>query len=381
MDEHDLDPILSGTGLMTAARLRPIPGSLPPLKLWKEPITLSVTEIETWKRCRRQWALGSYNQQSLQRLNPKPALDFGGLWHKGAETWTRDWYQGKTKRTFKDHILRAANKEFERIRAIYLQQVGVPMDDAEFDPLYQVLATGLTMADNYQLHWGSPLPDSVELVEAEQKILTPIPGTRHCACHLKIATPPFEGFHCPCVNHNCDYDVERWEARDCSLMAPICCEACSDFIYLESKLDGIVRGKKSGRYFVLERKTYGQRPRIDTLESNNQFLHYIWVLEVLTGDCGGLFYDGAFKTDSAKYALEEKFLRTTLTRSQEELFELQHFLPQIALEMVNPNLCLFTNRRWEGCWDCDFNDLCTAISRQEDYQDLLSYKYTVRIPE
>lgn len=33
--------------------------------------------------------------------------------------------------------------------------------------------------------------------------------------------------------------------------------------------------------------------------------------------------------------------------------------------------------RWEGCWDCNVKDLCGAIQRGEDVEDIISHNYTI----
>jgi hypothetical protein len=77
------------------------------------------------------------------------------------------------------------------------------------------------------------------------------------------------------------------------------------------------------------------------------------------------------------------FLREINTRAQHELDELAAFIPILANEMYevyNDTHLAYPNRRWQGCFDCNYTDLCTAQSRGEtaNFDAIRMSSYTTR---
>jgi len=52
-------------------------------------------------------------------------------------------------------------------------------------------------------------------------------------------------------------------------------------------------------------------------------------------------------------------------------------------DLYNNPVKAFPNRQWRGCFDCNYNDLCTAQSRGEDnnFNAILASSYTIRPPD
>jgi hypothetical protein len=157
--------------------------------------------------------------------------------------------------------------------------------------------------------------------------------------------------------------------------------------YLEGKVDGLIQ-HSSGRIDVLEHKTYGNRPKQEDLQSNDQFIAYLWLVGQLgfnphLDSC--VAYDGMWRRKAVPRGrtFDELFARYTLTRSPAELEEFERFLPlelnDMAAQYARPDDA-YINRQWQGCWDCGVSDLCTAMSRGEQAQVdlLLKTKYTER---
>jgi hypothetical protein len=222
------------------------------------------------------------------------------------------------------------------------------------------------MVRNYHNQWGSPLPDGFTMVAPEQTCVIPIPGTKHV---------------CP----TCWYDDGKAkfntlvDPNDPSKPCPTCKGEGFEWHYLEGTLDGLIADQYS-RVYVLERKTYGQRPKLEVLNMQDQFLAYLWILRTLgLGEVGGLAYDGAWKRKEPPRgsALNDLFLRIRLNRSPRELDNFQVQLAAQVNEMAS-NPAIYVNRRWDGCWDCDFVEPCVAMMRGDDYKFMLTAKYTHR---
>jgi len=272
----------------------------------------------------------SRNARSLTPIFSPLHLSVGSIFHRAQELWITDPSQD-----LNFHALSASCEVQEATIATYTKAVGVPPSQMELLTLTDSIDMALQMCANYQMKYKTPLPPEYTLVAAEQKIAVEIPGTPH---------------------------------------------------HLTGRLDALIR-HHSGRLDVLERKTYKARPNVPGLQTNFQFLAYMWLLQQLnlTDKTPCIAYDGAWRRSEPPKgkSFDDLFLRVTITRSQHELDEFGSFLPQIAQEMYhlynNPHLA-FPNRQWRGCFDCNYTDLCTAQSRGEtdQFNALLVSQYTTR---
>ena len=188
------------------------------------------------------------------------------------------------------------------------------------------------MIKNYVAYHKSPVPKDFRSIMTEQQVLIPIPGTEH---------------------------------------------------QLEATLDGILR-HKDGLLFVHERKTFGQHPRGNDLENNDQFLAYTWVLQQLNmGEIGGVVYDGLWKRGEVPKGkkMEDLFIRKAIPFVRDQLDEFELYLSAEASEMeavLRGELAAYPNRPWNGCWDdSTYEPLCMTISRGEDVQYILESHYAI----
>jgi hypothetical protein len=152
-------------------------------------------------------------------------------------------------------------------------------------------------------------------------------------------------------------------------------------------LDTLVQDIRSGRLYVLERKTYGVRPKVDKLQNDTQMIAYEWAIAMLFGweNLGGTLYDGIWKRDYTsdyfrkKYKLSDLFFRHLFIHPREQIEEYASYLPTIMREMATARPeDLYYNRRWEGCYDCGMQELCTAMSRGEDVDYIREEYYKQR---
>jgi hypothetical protein len=123
----------------------------------------------------------------------------------------------------------------------YVNATGQQPTSEEMDPLLDAIVMGAAMADNYQTYYAHPLPPHLKFCKPEQEILIPIPGTEH---------------------------------------------------YLKARLDALAQDRRDNLY-VVERKTYSNRPDLNLLQVSDQFIGYIWCAQQLdVGPVIGLAYDG-----------------------------------------------------------------------------------------
>ena len=276
---------------------------------------------------------------------PSTALNVGTIWHLAQEIWATDAMENDGVPTTR--LVAQMRQAFDRTVAALGEAATYPQAAYELAEQWTLLEA---MAINYEGYWKKPLEDDYIMIQPEQTVVISVPGTEHCP---KCGLDP-DG-HAICTR--CDISVELHR--------------------LEGTLDGLIKNTRNGLAYVLERKTYGAKPNEETLQFGDQYVAYLWILQQLGFQCGGVAYDGAWKRAAPPKGktIDDLFLRYVITRNQAEIDEFGRFLPQELNDMEaarnDPSLRYY-NRRWEGCWDCSYRSPCQAESRGEGI-DLDSY--------
>lgn len=344
---------------------------------------ISVTERGTFRRCREMWALSSRSQRNLTPIRPSAALSFGSLVHKVHENWLLDPAAEPAML-----VAMAGQDVLDNLTAAYkYASGGAEPDESELDGIYEQISLAQEVFKNYKEKWGSSLPVGFTLVQPEQTIIVKIPGSEHpcekCfgpGTYLQVTDEGQKEM----ADWGPDHLVEPgWMLANSTRVYCTTCEGSGvTYHYLEATLDALIKDD-AGNLWVLERKTYGQRPRLETLEENDQFLAYNWVLTQLElGPVGGILYDGMWKHElTPRYKLDDLFIRTKLTRG---LTELQNFEKQLLAEVFDMASCaedpgrVYRNFRWEGCYDCGVRPICLAEFRGEDSESIIEGRFMRR---
>ena len=184
--------------------------------------------------------------------------------------------------------------------------------------------------------------------------------------------------------------------------------------------DGIVQDK-DGFYWLLEHKT-ASRISTDHLPLDEQVVSYIWAAQQEYGielegviynillkktptkprelKNGGLSKAKNIKTTYDAYvdALEEYydavpweeyedilnylqgrdnefFWRKKLTKTQDEIKDIEHRIYQEFQDMTDPDLKIYPRPSRDCIWKCDFREVCIAMNQGADYQYMLDTMY------
>lgn len=290
--------------------------------------TFSVTEIQEYMRCRRKWNYSSASMQSLGPIAPVRSLSLGTNVHSALAQWLIE-----PEAKLRDLFLVAAAENLSKIRAAYRKQVGANISDSELTDFFDAQMMGEKMMTNYEEFWGKPLLDGFTIVEPEQKFIVPIPGTDH---------------------------------------------------FLSLRLDGLIERTAHGTLYILEHKTYSSRPRQSTLEMAFQFLAYIWGSRQAFGKkVVGIGYDGMWSRPAPPRGskMEDLFMRLLIERNDYEVAALTGQLVTLVCEMAElvelhhtpfkswdeTDSAFYPHRRWQGCFDCGFDELCQMQTHGEDF--------------
>lgn len=310
---------------------------------------ISVTERQLFKRCRRKWDYSSFSRQSLSPIVNAPALDLGTLIHATLAEWTND------PALDPEEIYSTLSLNHLRgVMVTYEQRIGCKPSKEELTPQLEACALGTDMIKNYRSVWRTPLPPGFTLVQNEQTVVVPIPGTEHCICSID-----------PCPSTYCKN----------------CAHNCEQLHLLEGTFDGVM-ADAHGQLFIIERKTYSRKPSIDELDRKDQFLAYMWLLQRALPDSFvvGVAYDGLQKRTKpvSGKSLEDLFLRRILLRNKHELEEFGSLLAEEAMDMCTPDVRIYKNEPvLGGCWDCNYRSLCDAQSRGEGYNQIIQMYHRV----
>lgn len=323
----------------------------------------SVTERGTYERCERKAVLSSKNGMHLTPLQTPISFATGSMLHRAHQLWITE---PATSLAF--HALTAANEAISQFKTNYKAVVGVTPSESELSTLYEATEFVTAMCDNYAVKYGTPLPSEYKFLSAEQKISIQVdcgPCLR-CTGFGVIRT----GFG---TTDNCK-----------------ACDATGRYFHtLEGKLDGLVQHVATGRVDVLERKSYNQRPKENSLRYNDQFMAYRWLVAQLhlSPIRPHVLYDGMWRRNNPPRGrtFDDLFLRVDLECNQDELDEFECYLPRQLNEMAalyshpEPLSHARPHRPWMGCGDCKaFEKLCISITRGEDYGSLINSSYTQR---
>lgn len=312
---------------------------------------ISVTERQTYKRCRRKWNYQSYNRQSLSPILNAPALDLGTLIHECLARWTADPSIDPVPL-----YSELSRQYFQNLVSLYTERIGCTPSPVELTPTMEAIALGHNMIENYAAQWHSPLPPGFSLVANEQSLVQAVPGTEHCSQE-------------PCYCNEC-----------ASVGFQVCTSNSCEVVQheLECTFDGVMKDDR-GDLYIIERKTFSRTPSLDELDNNDQFLAYQWALTqaMPASNIVGVAYDGLLKKpkpSGVHSTLDKLFLRRVLLRGQAELEEFGQQLAWELNEMAHPATPVYkTVPPVQGCqrWECQYLDLCHATSKGYPTTDLL----------
>lgn len=350
-----------------------------------------VGDIQTYKRCHYRWSLTAIDQGNLEPASFTPALELGSMVHEAVAWWTEhpvvmsgmdNDREAIVPSSLPRYFARLSKGRIEKIKAKYVEDVGAEASEDELDKVYEITQLGLAMMENYQKKYGRPLPAEYTPVQVEQRTIVAIPNTLHWGCpscywdFMPLMTPEDQA-----------ESPEQWGEGD--FFCPKCRTQC-EWVhhFLRGTMDTFVVDSQ-GKYYVLERKTYAIRPTKQKLNVDEQMTSYVWILAQLFGyeNVGGVLYDGLWKkaiipktVDKRKGEFDDLFFRDVFVRRPAALKRFEEELPGVVNDMCTAayEKRLYTNRRWEGCYDCGVARICDAYMQGEDIDYVIESYYRPR---
>jgi PD-(D/E)XK nuclease superfamily len=325
-------------------------------------LRVSVTELQEYWRCERMWDTESANRQSLVRKGKPPtALWMGSAIHVALAAQIGGANPFEALDEYVDELRTDIAKD-------YIEQVGVPMSQVEWDEFNKSYVLARDCVRNYFYHYGREphLPDRA--VASELTFVIPLgPMGSYVMVHL-VGT------------------------IDAVLIAP------------------------SGDIIIVDHKSFSQRPDLRDLQYDHQFTGYgACIQHLIHQPVAGFLYNGINKKvpgiprklvgeGPTKGKLSREWIDTTYPVYRQAIidngedpdkdpyytailgrlrerdrvanpFFVRHYLhlKQAAMaswwdnmlttvsRMADLERPLTYNRVWQGCWDCGVRDICDAM--------------------
>lgn len=205
-------------------------------------VNISVSEINSYLRCRRAWDLTSANRQSLRhKVTPKIFFVVGSAVHEAIDAQAAG---NDPMEAFEAYVA----KEREDRVAFYYETTQHSPGSSEMEEFEDsvTLARGLTKQYFNQYGWDNPLESL---------------GLKYVATEVPFSIPLGNG---------------------------------TNFV---GTFDGIATDLETeSKFYLVENKTAGKKPSLDSIQSGNQYQGYNWAFRTLTGHTpAGTVYNGIIK--------------------------------------------------------------------------------------
>ena len=319
---------------------------------------ISNSDKQSFLRCRRQWDFISHNRQGWRSIFPPPEhFLIGSVFHRILDAQVA----GQNPYSIIDQEFDAEIRESEEG---YIKKIGAGYSDSDLEGANKNRDLLKGMVKNYFDRYGSnPIGPQFRYVQTE------VPW--------RAAIPTTNGF-------------------------------------MRGTFDGVAQDLTTGDLWVVEHKTYSIAPSLENLLVDEQMTCYVWAAQKLLAlPVIGVLYDGTRKklpteprllqngtmskqwidTTEATYlhalhinGLEERdytdFLKRLHDRDHEpqnpfftrykipiapaQVEEFEKALISTYQDMADPNIRIYPNRPWNGCWDCGIKAVCDAITFHED---------------
>lgn len=337
---------------------------------------ISISEINSYLRCRRAWDLTSANRQSLRhKITPKIFFVVGSAVHEAIDAQASG---GDSLEAFELYVEKERAERVEYYREITNHSPS-SIEMKEFDESVE-LARGMVKQYFNHYGWANPLESL---------------GLKYVATEVPFSIP---------------------------------LETGATFV---GTFDGIATDiETESQFYLVENKTAGRKPNIEILQSANQFVGYSWAFRALTGQTPvGVVYNLMLKRlvksprvlksgelsqdksagvtlqsfmaaieygnhDPVKYLDYITYLEDRERNGDDRFFfrdlfpysnaELDNWYAEV-LEPVTDEMLGYSGQvpvapypNFTSCDGCLVRDLCTAMRLDEDVEAIKNARYEVK---
>lgn len=393
---------------------------------------ITVTEVESLRRCGWQHEFNSPNKMHLEAANPLESLWLGSLWHRTLDSIAQRATMEDPYHKFvapnplptniapekilctacnldafahsTDPLAAHSGHAVVKIQEHYRKQQGVNPQQYELKKTYELIEMAQAMLRNYLSYYNNRLlPPDFRYIQTEQQLFKVLPNTEHCTCYLqakcncglfvnnkRVSCRYVHGWYgdCKCGTNN------RGTSNVTTIVVPVGgsdarnlfadtsrCRCRKDHI-LEGKLDGLIEHEPTNNIYVIDHKTFTVHTSVEELRRNSQFMGYTWMGDLF--DVKGMIYNGVWVRDHVPNGrtIHDLFVRHTLSWNQYELLNWATQTGIDAMRLFDPRyIPTRTVHPVGGCVgvnNCSYRQLCDARFLNQNYETILRTQYRKR---
>ena len=324
---------------------------------------ISTTERQGFKRCRRAWNFGSYQRMNLEPLRPDTRLWFGTGIHMAL-----DVYYGK-KGDPVEFWMQWTAQEFAR-----MQQEQGAMFQEELDDFTANQQLGAEMLKGYIQF--AQANDDFEVIMTEQEFEVPIrnPETGEV---VGLLVGRFDGI-CRTADGKLWLLEHKTSADKWTTEMMMYDDQVTGYLWAAQQVFG---QPLEGVYFNVLRKKIPRKPNL--IRNGTQLskakdidtTYEVYLEAVLENGFDPGDYADILEILKAKG--NTFFQREKVYKSPVEIESWGRQLYDEYVDMAD-NPRIYPNFTWDCKWDCDFQPLCAAMQKGEDWEFLAQIQYRKR---
>jgi hypothetical protein len=336
---------------------------------------LHVTDIRTFKQCRRKWDFSSPLRRNLEPVVPYAPFFTGRAIHYALERYYRD------RQDFNDSIDEWLANERKQLGVLW------PAEQARLEEQLELIDA---MLNHYALHiskatgrWDDA---NLEFIDMEIEFSVPLYTPRGARSNRVFLAGRFDGF----VRNRIDGTYWVFETKTTRSIEELVRglqldEQCGAYIFAAQQvfqvpvagvLYNVMRKKAPAIPPVLQNGMLSQAKNMDTTPEI--------YLKAIRDQHPGINRDDIMATygPMLQFLLDQPpkyFARVPVYRSPAEIAELAANLWTVGLEMVRPSTPLYPSPSWFTCNFCQFKAPCIALSSGADPEFILAAEYQQRV--
>lgn len=340
--------------------------------------TIHISDIRTFRTCRRRWLWSSPMRQNLEPVIPYVPFFTGRAVHAALEFY------------YRDHIpMEQTVDKYLESEDVNMKQLGElwPAEQMAFDDAVQLIRDILNHYAMWQQQDHKSYSDeNLEFIALETEFDIPMPTLTGRKSRTMRLGGRFDGL----VRHKVTGEYWIWETKTTRSIAELVRslandEQCGCYIYAASQalkvpvvgvLYNIIRKKPPTVPAIISGGQLSKNKNVDTTAfaytSEILKLYPDWseeTIQMMYGDILAELADSEVKF----------FMRYPIYRSQYEIDMLMQGIYQTAKEMLSPRTAIYPAPSWLNCNFCAFHAPCLTMNAGGDFGVLLREEYQNRV--
>lgn len=340
--------------------------------------SIHISDIRTFRQCRRKWAWSSPTRMNLEPVIPYVPFFTGRAVHAALEFY------------YRDHIpMTETVDKYLSSEDVNMQQIGElwPTEKVAFDEAVQLIRDILNHYAMWQEQDDKVYSDqNLEFIALETEFDIPMPAMAGFPSRALRLAGRMDGL----VRHIPTNEYWIWETKTTRSIAELVRslandEQCGAYIYAAQKtlkvpvvgvLYNIIRKKAPSRPAIVSGGQLSRNKSVDTTafayKAELRSIYPDWSDETMTQMGYGEMLNNLLDNE-AKF-----FLRFPIYRSEYQIHLLMQGLYQTAREMIRPQTPMYPSPSWLNCNFCSFKSPCLVMNDGGDYELILREEFQKR---